>query len=310
MGILLGLSAALSWGLADFLARFLTRRVGTLRTFLYMQVAGLFMLSLALPALGGWGHLADGSGWRPWAWGALAGSINAGATLALYRSFEIGKFAIVAPISSSFPALTVLLSMAAGEKFAAGRGAGIVLTLIGVILAAAAREPAGTAPQAGAETVAGSGQDGHVGAGAEAAVDAKNAGVLWALVAAEGFGVLFWLLGFRVAPRVGAAAGVWIIRLTSMTIAFLAVLIARQPVRLRPVRLGWMVLGTGLFDTGAYVCNNLGVVLEQVSVVSVLASLYGVVTVALAAILLREKLAVRQWIGVLLIFVGIVLISK
>jgi len=35
-----------------------------------------------------------------------------------------------------------------------------------------------------------------------------------------------------------------------------------------------------------------------------------VVTVALAAILLREKLAVRQWIGVLLIFVGIVLISK
>lgn len=291
MGILLGLSAALSWGLADFLARFITRRVGTLRTLLYMQVAGFLLLTPVLTQLGGWGHLADGSGWRPWAWGALAGAINTGAMLALYRSFEIGKFAIVAPVSASYPALTVLLSIAAGERLTAGRGAGIVLTLIGVVLAAAAPRPVGAKPEAGAGT------------------EAKNAGVLWAIAAAAGFGVMFWLLGFRVTPRVGAAAGVWIIRLTSMTLALAAVLMARQPVRLRPATLGWTVLGAGLFDTGGFVCNNLGVLTEQVAVVSVLTSLYGVVTVALAAIFLGERLAMRQWIGVALIFLGLAWIS-
>jgi len=45
-------------------------------------------------------------------------------------------------------------------------------------------------------------------------------------------------------------------------------------------------------------------------VVSVLASLYGAVTVALAALLLREKVTASQWFGIVAIFVGIVLISR
>jgi len=48
---------------------------------------------------------------------------------------------------------------------------------------------------------------------------------------------------------------------------------------------------------------------EQTSVVSVLASLYGAVTVALAAIFLRESVSRLQWIGIAAIFTGIFLIS-
>jgi drug/metabolite transporter (DMT)-like permease len=66
----------------------------------------------------------------------------------------------------------------------------------------------------------------------------------------------------------------------------------------------------GLLDTGAFVLNNRGMQLEQVSVVSVLASLYGAFTVALAAIFLREKLSPGQWLGIVAIFAGIVLISR
>ena len=77
MGILLGLLTALTWGGADFLARFATRRIGTLRAMFYMQGIGFVLLTIFLPWLGGWGHLTDGSGWRPWAWGLLAGGINA-----------------------------------------------------------------------------------------------------------------------------------------------------------------------------------------------------------------------------------------
>jgi drug/metabolite transporter (DMT)-like permease len=65
----------------------------------------------------------------------------------------------------------------------------------------------------------------------------------------------------------------------------------------------------GFLDTGAFVLNNLGMRLEQVSVVSVLASLYGAVTVLLSAVVLRERMSGWQWLGIVAIFAGIGLIS-
>src|ERR1700736_6101096 len=134
MGILLGLLTALTWGGSDFLARFATTRIGTLRTMFYMQATGLVLLSICLPWLGGWGHLHDGSGWQPWAWGVLAGCVNAFSTLTLYRSFEIGRLSVVAPISASSPVLTVLLSVLTGERLTSVRIIGIAATMLGVML--------------------------------------------------------------------------------------------------------------------------------------------------------------------------------
>src|SRR5260370_7066930 len=110
MGILLGLLTALTWGGADFIARFATHRIGALRSMLYMQVTGFLLLSFLLPALGGWGHLADGSGWHPLAWGFLARSFKAISGLALYRAFVIGKMAGVAPVPATHPPLPPPLS--------------------------------------------------------------------------------------------------------------------------------------------------------------------------------------------------------
>src|SRR5260370_35075651 len=129
MGIALGLLTAFTWRGADFLARFATPRIGTLRTMLYMQLTGFVLLTICLPWLGGWGHLADGSGWQPWAWGLLAGCINAVSTLALYRSFEIGKMAVVAPLSAGFPVFTTALSLFPAWEVALPRAPGIGLTL-------------------------------------------------------------------------------------------------------------------------------------------------------------------------------------
>src|SRR5713226_9038825 len=138
MGIFLGVLTALTWGGSDFLARFATERMGTL---LSLQLTGFILLTIALPWLGGWGHLADGSGWHPWAWGVLAGCVNAVSTLGLYRSFEIGKMAVVAPLSASYPVLTVTLSLLSGERLSAARASGIACTMIGVLLVAGNEKP-------------------------------------------------------------------------------------------------------------------------------------------------------------------------
>src|SRR6267378_5169056 len=243
MGILLGVLTALTWGGSDFLARFATERMGTLRTLLYMQFIGFILLTLALPWLGGWGHLADGSGWHPWAWGVLAGCVNAVSTLGLYRSFEIGKMAVVAPLSASYPVLTVTLSLLSGERLSAARATGIVCTMLGVLLVAGGER----APdESDTEAVRRSGK-----------------GIAWALCSAVGFGLLFWLLGARVIPRVGAPQTVWMIRLTCTAIATAIILFARQPIRLpRNARL--ISLGMGAGDTSAFVLSNRAMQIEQV----------------------------------------------
>jgi drug/metabolite transporter (DMT)-like permease len=289
MGILLGVLTALTWGGSDFLARFATERMGTLRSLLYMQWIGFILLTMALPWLGGWGHLADGSGWQPWAWGALAGCVNAVSTLGLYRSFEIGKMAVVAPLSASYPLVTVTLSLLSGERLSVARAAGIVCSMIGVLLVAGGEKP----PDAkDAEAVRRSGK-----------------GIGWALASAVGYGLLFWLLGLRVIPRVGAPQTVWMIRLTCTLIAAAVILVARQPIKLpRNTRL--ISLGMGVGDTSAFVLSNRAMQIEQVAVVSVLGSLYGAVTVALAAIVLREHVSRWQWLGIASIFSGIYLMSR
>jgi drug/metabolite transporter (DMT)-like permease len=290
MGILLGLLTALSWGSSDFLARFATRRVGTLRTMLYMQAFGFLLLTFFLCELHAWGHLFDGSGWQPWAWGLLAGCVNAFATLALYRSFEIGKMSVVAPVSASYPVLTVLLSLLTGEHLTLGRAAGMGLTLAGAILVVRGEK---TPDENDAEA---------------AQIEGKGLG--WALCAALGFGVLFWLLGTRIVPATGPFATVWVIRMTGTLISLGILLVKRLPLQQPGGKAGWQVAGIGVLDTGAFVLNNRGMQLEQVAVVSVLASLYGAVTVALAAIFLREHVSRWQWAGIVAIFSGIYLISR
>jgi len=259
MGILLGLLTELSWGSSDFLARFTARRIGSLRTTLYMQLVGLVLLTIFLPWIGGWGHLFDGSGWQPWAWGALAGLLNGISTLSLYRSFEVGKLAVVAPLSASYPALTVAISVFTGEHLSAMRAAGIALLLAGVIVVVRGEVEADTGIAPSGVTPH-SVQLGSVAAPSRATLERKAAsGIGAAMISAVGFGVLFWLLGNRVVPRVGFASTVWMIRLTSSTLTALVIVAMKQPVSLRRKdNVSLWLLGMGVLDTGAFVLNNLG----------------------------------------------------
>jgi drug/metabolite transporter (DMT)-like permease len=293
MGILLGLLTALSWGGSDFIARFSSRKIGSIRTTLWMQFTGLVMLTATLRWVGGWGHLFDGSGWTPWAWGVGVGCLNAFSTLCLYRSFEIGKMSVVAPISASYPALTMAISFFAGERLTLLRLAGIVLILVGVVVVARGEASAAESLEE-----------------APGAATSRVPGIGIALLSALGFGVLFWLLGNRAIPRVGFAATVWMIRLTSSAVTVGFLLLRRLPIALPRDGKVWVwILSMAVLDTAAFIMNNLGMKLEQVSVVSVLSSLYGAVTVLLAAVVLREQLRRVQWVGIAGIFAGIALIS-
>jgi len=76
------------------------------------------------------------------------------------------------------------------------------------------------------------------------------------------------------------------------------------------LRTSWRLLvGIGVCDTGANILFGLASTRALLSVVSVLASLYPVVLVALARVLLHERIAKHQLGGVVLALTGVALIS-
>ena len=293
MGIILGLAAALSWGAADFLARYATQVIGTYRTLFFMQFIGAFALSVYMLGSGELARVAHHTPWQPWLWAVVVAMMNALGALALYRSFEVGVLSIVSPVAASSSALTVVLSFLSGETISRARAFGIGAALVGVVLAAMHFSSVSHSSTPGKTTRKGG----------------LTRGVGWALVASVTYGINFWLLGFFVTPSLGGSAPIWIIRLGTITTLALLAAPARQSIRPPRGRIWWLILAAGTLDTLAYLLANFGFTTEQVAVVSVLASLFSAVTVLLAWIFLHDKLQWSQWLGIGVIFLGIALVK-
>lgn len=300
MEIILGLTAAICWGTSDFCARFASRQIGAYRTLLWMQIFGGSVLTFYLWHTDAWTRLAV-FGWRPWVFAIIGSLVNTAASLALFHAFEIGTMTVAAPVSSAYPAISVTLALISGERLSALHGSGVAVIFVGVILAALSLAPpseVANGPESGQEPAS------------NPAPTPLVRGAGWAIAAAIGFGLMFWWFGFYVVHEIGGPASVWVARLTS----FFSLLFAALPLRrtIAPPRAGkvwWLLAAVGLIDTAAFIANNAGMQLGHVSIVTVLSSLYGAVTVLLGAIFVREPLGKTQWSGIFLIFAGIVLVN-
>ncbi len=301
MGVLLGLTAALNWGVADYMARFATRRIGSLRALMFMQAVGFCALSVVMAATGHWARFFPPFAWAPWIWILLAGILSAFSTLALYRSFEVGVLALVSPIAASYPALTVVLSLVTGERLTRAHGFGILAVISGVILAALVLPSSNGAADASAAAAQGadSPQSSHH----------LLRGVPYALAAALGFGLNYWIIGFRVMPVFSGFGSVWVIRLLTFLVLAMLLRPLGETMALPRGSTASLIFFIGLTDTAGFVANNLAFKQEEIAIATVLASLYGVVTLFFAAVFLRERLGRTQWLGVALIFLGVALVS-
>ena len=298
MSIILGLAAAIFWGAADFLARYSTRMIGTYRTLFFLQFFGLVGLSIYLAVSGEFGRLFQSMFWEAWAWALLAAFLNVFSSLALYRAFEVGVLTVVSPIAASSAALAVVFALLSGETVSVAHGIGIIAALFGVALAATAFSSVKSV------------QDSKI---IDALPQQRKGilprGVALALVASLGYGIIFWVLGFRVTPVLGGIAPVWLIRLTTVWTLALFVVPLKQHIHVPRGSVWWFIAGVGILDTAAYVSFTIGLTGGQVAIIGVIASLFSAVTVLLAWIFIREKLQWNQWLGIAIIFVAIVLVN-
>lgn len=280
MGILYGLLAALGWGTGDFVISGIARRLKPYQTMFYVQLAGIVAIGLVLLVR------RDPLPSDPQLWLLALGVnvFNLVGTLLLYRALAVGTLAVVSPIAASFAVVTALLALLGGERPEAATLAGIVMVVAGVIVVSR-----------------GSG----VANGSHAA---QQRGVLAALGAALCYGFYFWLLS-PVTDGLGIAWPVMLSRVVACLVA--SALLGLQGERLvaLPKRLWGAVALATCLDTGAFLSYNSGIASAYVSVVTALASIFSAVTVLLAWVFLRERLAATQWAGVGAVLLGVLLVS-
>ena len=293
MAIIYGIAAALLWGIADFFARFSTRRIGTVRSLFYMEIAGVLALTLWIVPKK---EIPAGLSNHPqslWLWVVLSAILSTVASLAFYRALEVGVLSIVSPVCSAYPALTLMLSVFAGEKLKSHHFAGIALAIAGVTLASTSFSTLQPAAEGRATH-----HTAHL-----------TRGVGLAIFASITYGLNFWLIGYHIMPALSGTLSVWTTRALSVAILPIICLPVKHSLAFPRGNIWWMLAAIGIFDTSAYLASNLGLATGHISLVTVLGSLFGAVTVFLAWAFLRERLERTQWLGIALIFAAIILVS-
>jgi len=271
--ILLGLGSGLCWGAADFVGGLQSRRLPTLAVAFWSQVGGAVALALVVAALGSVGGLPA------LAWGMVAGAFGGSGLMFFYRGLAIGPMSIVAPVAACGAAVPVVATVLLGQGPSAVAIGGIAAAFVGIVLVSRPSEH--------------SDQHGDI-----------RAALPIALGAAVSFGLFFVFLDWG-----GDAGGppLWVVagaRIGSLPTIGLVVAVGRRG-------LPWpggcwpIVAAVGVVDTAANVLFIYAAAIGNLGTVSVLGSLYPVVTVLLARIVLAERLGRAQGAGVGVALAGV-----
>lgn len=310
LAVVLALSAAVSWGSADFLGGLLTRRANLWTVLLGAQLTGLCFAAVLVVAFG-----------RPWIgfaalWPALAAGLIGGITItSFYKALAIGTMSLVAPITAMGTLVPFAWGIASGERPAALQLCGVLFAIGGVLLASmtsASGSPGdiveaavvGPAVMPDERAVA---LDAATTSERESSVQADHRlSIVLALVAAVGMG--FILVGYAATAQHDPLWALLGARSVSSTFFVATVLVLRP--RLAAGR-GTIpgIVACGLLDTGANGLFAVATTLGFLSITSVISSVYPVTTVVLAYIVLRERLGPRRLAGVVMALAGVALIA-
>jgi drug/metabolite transporter (DMT)-like permease len=275
LAVLLALGSSAVWGIADFSGGIASRRLPTLSVTVISQSAGFAALLIFLGARGG---AVDG---RSFGLGVVAGVGGGLGLAAFYQALSLGTMSIVSPIAACSALVPFAISLATGERPSTRALAGATAALAGAVLASVEERRAPARERAHA--------------------------VLLALVAAGALGLFVYFLGL------GSREGSALSTLVGARVGSLSLLTTLALTRGAPLRLGGRaaaaVAAIGLCDVSANALFALASGHGLLAIVSVLGSMFPVMTVVLAHVLLGERLTATQLVGVAVALAGVAALS-
>jgi drug/metabolite transporter (DMT)-like permease len=275
--LFLGLTAALLWGMHDFILRRLGTRVDALPMLFVSLVSGIILLGTVTAIDGGFNILTTDTILMALA----AGFFYALGCLALYRAFAIGPVRLVAPLCGSYPALSILFAIYGGNAVTVSVWASVAVIIAGIALVARGEKDS---------------PSGKVGIA-----------VLWSGCAALGFALTF-AFAQTSAGQGDALAASSVTRFGAILVIG-ALLLARRAA-LGPAKSIWRTLVVmGAIDVTAMTLVALAGRFPNPEIAAITSSIFGLITILLAMVFLGEKVRPVQWLGVLAVFGGVVVLG-
>ena len=276
MGIFFALTSALIWGGGDFSGGLASRKSSPYQVLALSGISG--GLALLLVYLLAWKEPYPSPNSMGWA--VLAGLAGTVGLASLYRALSLGHTAVVAPTSAVICAsLPVIFTIFTAGLPGVPRLAGFVFALGGIWLVSASHSV----------------ETGRV----------SRQGFLLAILAGISFGFFFILLAQ--VDNGSVFFPLLISRAIELSAALLVLALSRA--RLPGWKENPVALLAGVLDVGGNVFYLLAKQYTSLDVAAVLASLYPASTVILAGLILKEKMSIRQWGGVVLCLLAIMLIT-
>jgi drug/metabolite transporter (DMT)-like permease len=279
-----GAVTAISWGSADFLARFTGGRLGLLTALCGMMGASCLLL-LAYALASGMAWVAPAEDW----WSPLgAGLFLVVGTLLLYWGLVRGPVSVVAPIVAAYPVFSLSFALIEGLRPDLVQWLAMAGVLLGVVAVARYGREADAAAQQ---------RPGGLGAT-----------VAMALASAFTVALGIWFLQ-RSQPIYGELQSLIVVRVFGALSTLLLLLML--PGQRRPVPWRWwpVLALQGLLDGGAYLALQLGSRGPDATIAVVVASTFCVVPVLLARLVLHEAIALPQWAGIVLVVASVAVLS-
>ena len=281
--VIVGLASALVYGAADFFGGQASRRVSPVRVVSLSAIVGLVLLVVFNLFLGG--RMSA----EALLWGGLSGIAGSMAILTLYAALAIGPMSILSPLTAVISAIVPLSwGLILGERLSLLGYIALGLALVAVVLV-------GFVPEKGA-------------------VRPRLRGVVYATVSGVLIGV-FLILVDR-APDDSGLLPLVFNRVTYLVVLWSIILVLFVVGRVRRTPPGpsvrpaiWLIVGAGVADSVANTLLLIGFRIGELSVVSVLTALYPAGTIALAAIVLKERIAPVQWAGLALALVAAAMLA-
>jgi drug/metabolite transporter (DMT)-like permease len=272
--VVFGLLASLSWGAGDFSGGFATRRQSVVSVLLVAHAVGLaFFIVLALIAREPFPPASD------LIWGALAGLAGAVGLGALYTALAAGRMGLAAPIVGVIAAIIpVFVSIVASGLPGWLQILGFMVGLVSLWLVSYS---GGQVPER------------------------RIVGL--ALLAGLGFGLFLVLI-----DRVQSGAVFWPLaaaRAASFSVMVAVTVWTRQTWRPSGNRQWMTITLSGVLDALANAFFVIATQTGRLDVAAVTSSLYPAATILLAWLILKERIARLQLIGIAAALLAIILIS-
>jgi drug/metabolite transporter (DMT)-like permease len=277
--IFFGFLSALSWGAGDFAGGLASRKLGAYRAVLYADFFGLILVAIVLgayrEAIPPASTLINS---------IIGGGLGSVGLLVLYYSLTQGQMSIAAPVSALFAAVLPVIVGAITE------GLPSLLQFVGFAIALGAIWLISRGDQTESFRLS------HL------------ADLRLPILSGVGFGCYFIFIHYATQETHAILWPMVSSRLAGTLLLFVVVLARREPFAV-PQTAWTVILLNATLDLGGNFFFILASQAGRLDIAAVLSSLYPGATVLLAWVVLKERIAPKQWLGIAAALIAIVLFT-